>query len=82
MTDKYVGVFNDIDDGFETENSDWDVEYNSAGSINPGLCNKMKDYEDCPFNMMGRACLDCDVIVVGDSILESFEHVDFTSEEE
>ena len=52
-------------EGFDTPTFEEDPEYEGVGGhvISPKLCNKMNEYDDCPYNISREACLDCDIIL-------------------
>jgi len=52
-------------EGFGTPTFEDEPEYKGIGGhvIHPKLCDKIKEYDECPYNMHKEACLDCDVIL-------------------
>jgi len=54
------------EEGFDTPDFEDEVNYDGKESekvIAPGLCDKMKNYSDCPYNTEKVACLDCEIIL-------------------
>ena len=80
-SDYRLGIALVENEGFATPNPDLDEDFDN-GIIDPMLCNKITEIEDCPFNTARRACIDCDVIVYPDDLIHILNHIDFTPEED
>lgn len=76
-----IEVIDIEESGFDTPDEHEDFDYD-GGTVDPRLCDKITEKEDCPYNTARRACIDCDVIVHPDELSHVLRHVDYEPEED